>query len=341
MRHKKLAYVIAEAGINHCGDLSRAYQLIDAALEAKADAVKFQTFNTELLLRQDEPRMSYQLQNRCGDISQFQILKGVELTLSDHESLKKYCDQKNIDFLSTAYDTLSVDLLLQLGVSSIKIASTDTTNIPLIRYVAKTDVNVILSTGISNLWEVAKAMEAFQDKKENITLLHCVSNYPAPIKELNLMAMKKLQAVFGVDVGFSDHSDSLDIGAYAVCAGASVIEKHITYDKDAPGPDHAASLLPGEFIDYVDKIRTAELALGEDVKRIQPSERKIKKQMQKSLVAVQNISAGTILEPKHLSTMRPATGISPIFFDEVIGGKAKHDIGTGKFISWGDLILDE
>ncbi len=339
MKNSNPVYIIAEIGINHCGQLSRARQLIDAAVNAGADAVKFQTFKTEKLVRPDESKMPYQVRSDTGAQSQFDMLKKVELDRSQHIELIAYCRDKGIEFISTPYDEESADLLAELKVDAIKIASTDTTNIPFLQYITTLGLPIIYSTGVSDMWEIVKtAKEAFTNfERSKLTILHCVSNYPAPLNELNLRCMKQISQLFNCQVGFSDHSSSLLTGAYAVCAGATTIEKHITFDKNAPGPDHRASLDTEEFTRYVSYIREAETVLGDGIKRVQPSEEAIKKRMQRSLVASEKIAAGTVLVPELLSAMRPAEGISPIFFNEVIGERLVCDKAKHEVIRWGDL----
>jgi N,N'-diacetyllegionaminate synthase len=333
-------YVIAEIGVNHCGSMERAHELIDVAVEAGADAAKFQTFRTEELVRADQIRMPYQNKDRCGDISQFDMLKVLELDESQHRTLQDYCRKRGIEFISTPYDTASVDLLLRLGVKAIKVASTDMTNIPLLRYIARARLPVICSTGICDLWEVAKAMEAFGERTSDVVLLHCLSNYPAPIDELNLGAIRVMGAAFGVPVGFSDHTMSLDTGAWAVCAGAAVVEKHITFDNGAVGPDHAASLEPKDFNRYVANIRAARQAMGDGRKRIQDSERAVKRHMQKSLVAARALKVGERLNATDLATMRPADGISPLFVDQVVGRKLRASRAPQDPVRWEDLDFE-
>jgi len=340
MRNNKPGtYVIAEVGINHNGSLDKALFLISKAVEAGADAVKFQTFKTEKLVRRDEPKMQYQAKTARDSQKQFDMLKKVELDKKQHIKLIKCCRERGIDFISTPYDQESADLLLELKVDAIKIASTDTTNIPFLRYVAKFGLPIIYSTGASQMWEIVLAISgAFSGfPLEKLTILHCVSNYPAPLKELNLRCLKQLHQLFGCRIGFSDHSSSLLTGAYAVCAGADVIEKHITFDNKAPGPDHRASLETKEFLRYVRYIREADNVLGDGIKKIQASERKIKKQMQKSLVASRMIPAGTTISTHLLSAMRPGEGISPLFFDDLIGKKLIRDKEENEVIKWEDL----
>lgn len=342
MQKSSRVYVIAEIGINHCGELKYAFQLVDCAVQAGADAVKFQTFRTEELVRQDAPKMPYQLFNDTEAQNQFDMLKKVEFGKAQHMELVQYCRDKSIDFISTPYDKKSADLLVELGADAIKIASTDTTNIPFLRHVADLGLPIIYSTGVSAMWEIVKAVnDGFINfDKSLLTILHCVSNYPAPIDELNLKVIGQIKRTFNCRIGFSDHSNSLLTGAYAVCAGATAIEKHITFDRNAPGPDHRASFDPDEFADYVNKIREAEIMLGDGIKQVQLSEKLIKKHMQKSLVMAKEAKTGTRLTPELIATMRPAEGISPLFFDDVVGAKLIRDKAKQEMIKWGDLQID-
>lgn len=335
-------YAIAEIGINHCGDMRIARDLVDMAKEAGADAVKFQTFRTELLVAREADRMPYQGADRCGNITQFEMLKQVELSEAQHIELMDHCARVGIDFLSTPYDTESFDMLKRLGAGTVKIASTDTTNLPFLRHIAASGLSVICSTGVCDLWEVARAVDAFGDAGalDRLTLLHCLSYYPAPPEEVNLRAIARMAAAFGVPVGYSDHTLSEEMGAWAVIAGAKVIEKHVTFDRSAPGPDHAASLTPDQFARYVANIRIAEASLGDGYKRVQPSERPVKQHMQKSLVAARDMMPGHVMAADDLTTMRPASGISPLFIDDIVGMRLAVEKAAGTIINWCDLQRD-
>lgn len=331
--------VIAEIGINHCGDMNIAHRLIDAAKEAGADVVKFQTFRTEALVDRDSKRMPYQSDERCGAITQFEMLKAVELNEEQHVELMAHCRDAGLGFLSTPYDDESLDLLVRLDCDCIKVASTDTTNLLLLRRIAATGRAVILSTGVTELWEVAKAVREFDKAGAlgRLTLLHCLSYYPAPIEQANLSAIARMREAFAVPVGYSDHTVSLDMGAWAVLTGAAVIEKHFTHDKAAPGPDHAASLTPDELACYISAIRRAEAALGDGIKRIQPAEAEVKMHMQKSMVAVRDLPAGTVLTEEHLTAMRPANGISPLDLDRVLGNRLTLPMVARERLRWSHL----
>lgn len=314
--------VIAEIGVNHNGDLDKALLLIEQAKEAGADVVKFQSFKTELLIRRDQPKMPYQ-EARAQEANQFDMLKKLELDESQHRKVMAHCRKVGIDFLSTPYDTQSADLLKSLGAEAIKVASTDTTNVPFLRYLRKLGLPIILSTGVSSQAEVERVMAEFKPT-DHLALLHCVSNYPCPLGELNLRCIRSYQERFQCPVGFSDHSASLEVGAYAVASGARILEKHFTFDKTAPGPDHAASFTQEELKSYIEKVRDVEFMLGDGHKKVTASEIWIKPHMQKSLVARSMLEAGKALSEADLWTMRPATGVSPLDIDLVVGKRLKN-----------------
>lgn len=331
-------YIIAEIGINHNGDLKKAVYLINRAKAAGADAVKFQTFKSELLVSQRAPKMPYQIRTPQERENQFDMLKKMELDREQHIELINYCRKLAINFISTPYDTDSADMLAELGVEVLKVASTDTTNIPFLRHLKFLNIPLIVSTGVTDIEELKKAMEIFvHDESYKIALLHCISNYPAPPEELNLRCIRGLEEIFSWPVGFSDHTASVDTGAYAACAGAHILEKHFTFDKNASGPDHAASLEPDELKLYISKVREVEKCLGDGEKRITASERNIKPHMQKSIVARYDIAQGQIITESNLWTMRPATGISPLSIDQLIGKKLRRPKLKFQQIAWEDL----
>jgi len=314
--------VIAEIGVNHNGDLQRALMLIEQAKEAGADVVKFQSFRTELLIKADQPKMPYQ-EERAREANQFDMLKKLELNEDQHKKIMAHCRKVEIDFLSTPYDTQSADLLKSLGSEAVKVASTDTTNVPFLRYLKKLGLPIILSTGVTAKSEVERVMKEF-DRGDQLALLHCVSNYPCPVEELNLRCIRSYQEQFHCPVGFSDHSASLDVGAYAVAAGARILEKHFTFDKSASGPDHAASFTRDELKIYIQRVREVEVMLGDGQKTVTPSESAIKSHMQKSLVARSSLKSGQFLTETDLWTMRPATGLSPLDIDAVVGKRLRN-----------------
>ncbi len=334
-RQDTATVVIAEIGVNHNGDMDQAIRMIDQAKAAGADVVKFQTFKTELLISRHQPKMPYQVKT-AKETNQFDMLKKLELNLLQHKKLIAYCRKTQIDFLSTPYDPESAALLVQLGLKALKVASTDTTNLPFLRYLRSLGLPLILSTGVSAMDEVECVMREF-DKNYPLALLHCVSNYPCPLGELNLRCIRTYQEKFGRPTGFSDHSASLDVGAFAVCAGARILEKHFTLDKNASGPDHAASLTFAELKDYIGQVRKVESLLGDGQKRITKSESQIKPHMQKSLVAKRPLKRGKILREADLWTMRPATGISPLAVDMVMGKRLKKKKGRFEQILLRDL----
>ena len=329
------AYIIAEIGINHNGDMNKAFSLIDDAKKSGADAVKFQTFKTEWLILKSQAKMPYQVKG-AKESNQYDMLKKVELNREQHQELINYCREASIGFISTPYDGESAAMLKDLGVEILKVASTDTTNISFLRFLKSLNTRLIISTGVTEMDELKKAMDVFKENDfGRIALLHCVSNYPAPLNELNLRCISTLKQRFNCSVGFSDHTAELDTGAHAVYAGAEILEKHLTFDKEAPGPDHAASITCDELKEYVERVRQAEVILGDGIKRVMPSEEKIKLHMQKSIVAKKDLCIGRVVERSDLWTMRPATGISALHFDDVVGKRLTKD--KGRF----EQILDE
>ncbi len=338
---KKPCFIIAEAGVNHNGDIKTAFKLIDAAKLAGVDAVKFQSFKAEALVTPHSKKAEYQLKTTDGDNSQLSMLKKLELSQSEHSRLKKYCADKGILYLCTPYEYESADMLECLGVDAYKIASTDTSNIPFLRYLAQKDIPVLLSTGMSCLGDVERSVNELKTYglAGKIIILQCTSEYPAPLEDINLLTMKTMEAAFNCPVGFSDHTPGLGASPWAVAAGSCVIEKHFTLDKNMTGPDHKASINPKEMEQLVRSIRNVELALGDGIKRIMPSELKNKYKMQKSLVAAHKISAGQTIKQGDITCKRPGTGLSPKWFDKVVGKQAvkdieRDDVLTLDLISW-------
>ena len=326
-------FVIAEAGINHNGDLKLARALIDVAVEAGADAVKFQTFRADRLATPDAPKAEYQLQTTGNDESQFEMLRRLELSAGAHRELQAYCHERGIIFLSTPFDEEAVDLLDELGVPAFKISSGDLTNLPLLEHVASKGKPVILSTGMSELSELIEAVSVLNTAGcENPVLLHCVSNYPADPSEVNLRAMQTMRSAFDVPVGFSDHTEGIDVAIAAVALGACVIEKHFTSNRALPGPDHRASLEPAELRELVRSIRRVETALGNGRKVPTASELKTAKVARRSLVAARDIPAGTTLERDMVVMRRPGTGLSPSALTTVLGLRAVRDITAGTLL---------
>jgi N-acetylneuraminate synthase len=320
-------FIIAEAGVNHNGSLESAHRLVDVAVQAGADAIKFQTFKAERLVTPDAPKANYQMQNTDGAESQYEMLKRLELSAEAHRSLMAYCREKDILFISTPFDEESADFLVELGVDLLKIPSGELTNLPFLAYVAGRGKPLIVSTGMANLAEVEAAVSTIETATNGgFALLHCVSTYPADPAEVNLRAMETMRAAFGVPVGYSDHTLGLDVALAAVALGACLIEKHFTLDRTLPGPDHQASLEPDELIALVQGIRTVESALGNGRKQPTPSEANTAAVGRKSLVATQDIPAGAILTEEMITIKRPGTGLAPALRSHLIGRTAQTDI---------------
>jgi N-acetylneuraminate synthase len=326
-------FVIAEAGVNHNGDLKLARALIDVAVEAGADAVKFQTFQADRLVTHEAPKAEYQRRTAGDSESQFEMLRLLELSADAHRELQSYCHERGIIFLSTPFDEEAVDLLAELGVPAFKISSGDLTNSPLLEHVASKGKPVILSTGMSELSELIEAVSVLNTAGcENPVLLHCVSNYPADPTEVNLRAMQTMRSAFDLPVGFSDHTEGIDVALAAVALGACVIEKHFTLDRTLPGPDHRASLEPAELRELVRSIRRVETALGSGRKVPTASEIETAKVARRSLVAARDIPAGATLERDMVVMRRPGTGLSPAMLTTVLGRRVKQEISTGKIL---------
>ena len=336
-------FIIAEAGVNHNGDIKLAHKLIDAAAEAGADAVKFQSFVAEDLVTPEAQKARYQVETTGQNGGQFAMLKKLELSKDQQKELKSHCDEAGILYLCTPYEERSADLLEEISVPAYKIASTDTTNIPFLRYLARKDIPVILSTGMSSLGEVEEAVNELKlyglDGK--IIILQCTSEYPAPVNEINLRAMKTMELAFGCSVGFSDHTPGIGASPWAVAVGACVIEKHFTLDRNMEGPDHRASIEPDELKDLVRTIRDVEAALGDGIKRPMPSELPNKTRMQKSLVATRSIPAGEIIQEADLTCKRPGNGLPPKWFDRVIGRKAAKQIQKEETLELNSIIWSD
>lgn len=327
--------IIAEAGVNHNGDLNLARQLIDVAAAAGADRVKFQTFSADRLVTVSANKAAYQERATGGEESQHAMLRRLELSRDMHAELIGYCNARGIDFFSTGFDPASVDLLVELGARSFKIPSGEITNLPYLRHVGRYGKPVILSTGMSNLGEIEAALAVLEQSgtpRSLITALHCTTEYPAPMEEVNLRAMLTIREAFGVAVGYSDHTPGTEVAIAAVALGASVIEKHFTLDRTLPGPDHKASLEPAELSAMVKAIRNIERALGDGIKRPTESEAKNKPVARKSLVAAHAIRAGDAFTEANLTIKRPGTGVSPMCWDQVLGRKAVRDFAVDELI---------
>lgn len=329
--------IIAEAGVNHNGDIALAKQLIDVAVKAGVDYVKFQTFKSEQLVSKQAKKADYQVSNtNNSEESQLDMLRKLELSPTDHEVLISYCEEQNISFFSTAFDLDSLQYLADIGLTLVKIPSGEMTNLPYLRKAAQLFKKVIISSGMATLSEIGDAMQVFLNtgiQLENIIVLHCTTEYPTPMEEVNLGAMQAIANQFQVAIGYSDHTEGIEVPIAAVALGATVIEKHFTLDKNMQGPDHKASLNPEELIAMVKAIRNIEKALsGNGMKEPAPSEQKNIAIARKSIIAKQNIKAGTLFSEENITAKRPGSGLSPMLWDEVIGKPAKRDFFTDELI---------
>jgi len=352
--------IIAEAGVNHNGSLELALRLIEAAVAAGADVVKFQTFRADKVISRFAPKAEYQIQKAAdAKETQLEMLRKLELDLAAHRQMFSYCRGKNIEFLSTPDDADSLNLLVGLGVSRLKIGSGEITNAPLLLKMAQTGLPVIMSTGMATLEEIEAALgvlafgyvrrderpsldnfqralgepEGQRILQERVTLLHCTTEYPAPFEDVNLRAMQTMAAAFGLPVGYSDHTSGIVVPLAAVALGATVIEKHFTLDKDLPGPDHQASLEPEELRDMIRGIRQVEAALGSLFKLPAPSELKNREIVRRSLVAVHRIRRGERFSEDNLTSKRPGTGVSPMQYWDWLGKEAERNFGEDEVIS--------
>lgn len=326
----KHTLIIAEAGVNHNGSLAMAKQLVDAAAEAEADYIKFQTFKTENLVSKSAKQAEYQKRNIGSESedSQYQMLKRLELSEASHEELIRYCKEKKIKFLSTAFDLDSIDYLASLDLGLWKIPSGEITNFPYIREIAQKHQPVILSTGMctdDDIQNAVRVLLQYGVKKEQISILHCNTEYPTPMEDVNLSAMLTIKSQYGVAVGYSDHTQGVEVPIAAVALGATIVEKHFTLDRTLPGPDHIVSLEPCELKAMVKSIRNIEKAIGDGVKRVSASEAKNIAVARKSIVAAVPIKKGEILSEENLSVKRPGTGLSPMLWETVVGTRAICD----------------
>lgn len=318
--------IVAEAGVNHNGDLGIARGLIEAAAGSGADLVKFQTFSADRLVTKNAPLAAYQAIN--GELDHYEMIRRLELGRDHHEHLVELCNSNGIGFFSTGFDIESVDLLVELGQTRFKLGSGEIDNLPLLRHVGSFGKEVILSTGMANLAEVAEALRILESSgtpKEQITVLHCTTDYPASMGDVNLHAMSTLGRELNVSVGYSDHTLGIEVSIAAVAMGATVIEKHFTLDRSMSGPDHSASLEPNELTSMVSQIRNIEVALGDGVKRPTSPEEENIPIVRKSIVAKRAVTAGELLNSLTLTVKRPGTGMSPMRWDEVDGTLAKRD----------------
>ena len=328
-------FIIAEAGVNHDGDIQKAKKLIDVAVEAGADAVKFQTFKADKMVSRKAEKAEYQKQTTGTSESHYEMIKCLELSLDDHKKLISYCNDKNIIFLSSPFDLDSIDLLNSLGLEIFKIPSGEITNLPYLEAIGKLNKKVIMSTGMADLGEIEDALEILTKcgtEKENITILHVNTEYPTPMEDVNLKAMLTIKEAFKINVGYSDHTLGIEVPVAAVALGAQVIEKHFTLDKKMEGPDHRASLEPKELKEMVIAIRNIEIAKGDGIKKPSQSELKNKTIARKSIVANKTIKKGEMYSNDNLAIKRPGNGISPMRWHEVLGKKATRDFSKDELI---------
>lgn len=332
------AFVIAEAGVNHNGDLDLALRLVDAAADAGADAVKFQTFRTDAFVSRGAPKALYQQETTGADESQLEMLRRLELTEAQHRVLQAHARARGLVFLSTPFDDASADLLDALGVPAFKVPSGEIVNVPFLKTLAAKGRPMIVSTGMSTLAEVTRAVETIAGAGgPPVVLLHCVSAYPAPAAETNLRAMDSLRAAFGCPVGLSDHTVGTAVAIAAVARGAAMIEKHVTLDRTLPGPDHRASLEPSELRELMQSIRLVESALGDGDKRPMPCEVNTRDVARKSVVAARAIKAGEVITEDAIALKRPGTGISPADLPRVLGRTVRRPIAADELVPWDAL----
>ncbi|QDW39803.1 N-acetylneuraminate synthase [Bradyrhizobium sp. KBS0727] len=340
-------FVIAEAGVNHNGDENLALALVDAAAKSGADAVKFQTFSADKLTRKGVEKAEYQKQG-TGDGDQHGMLRALEMSESLHRRLFAHCRHLGIEFMSTAFDEDALDFLIDLGIKRIKVPSGEITNVPLLTRMASKGLPLIISTGMAELSEVVAAVDIIGSARaargfvepltDVVTILHCTSNYPTAIADVNLRAMRTMAGATGLPVGYSDHTLGLAVATGAVALGATVIEKHFTLDTNLPGPDHKASLEPAQLGALVQQIRDMEVALGSAVKAPTASELPIRDLVRRSVTTLRSIAAGTTVGKDDVALLRPGTGIPPIDLEKVIGRKSVRHLAAGETISWSDIV---
>lgn len=339
-------FVIAEAGVNHNGSPDLALRLVDAAAEAGADAVKFQTFKPERLVARGTPTAEYQAAN-CGAADQLEMLRALELPEDAYPKLVARCEERGIEFMSTPFDVESAHMLAKLGVARIKVGSGDLTSLPFLEALAALRLPLILSTGMATLEEAREAIhtvraawryDAFARKRGSLTLLHCTSNYPAKAGDVNLAAMTTMMRALDVSVGYSDHTEGIAVAIAAAALGAAVIEKHLTLDKSLPGPDHRASLDPNEFAAMVEGIRTTGTAMGSADKAPAPSELPVRDLVRRSVALAKPVAQGETIAREHLTLLRPGTGIPPRDLPRVVGRSAARALEAGTLLAWGDVL---
>ena len=347
MDTRKETFIIAEAGVNHNGKPELALKLIDKAVEAGADAIKFQTFSADKLVSTNAGKAAYQ-ESATGSGTQYEMLKSLELDDDAHLALIDHCRKSGIEFMSTPFDTDSADFLLAQKVDRIKIPSGEVTNHPFLQHLAAKDIPLILSTGMADLDEVSDAVEVISETRKSLglreplparlTLLHCTSSYPAELPDINLRAMTTMREAIGLPVGYSDHSLGIFVCIAAVALGACVLEKHFTLDRTMDGPDHSASLEPAELAELVKQVRNTEIALGSSEKKPTQSEEEMRIVARRSVAASGDIAKGAVLTRQHLTVLRPATGIQPRELENLLGRVAEKEIKKGQPLQWSDLV---
>lgn len=341
-----MVFIIAEAGVNHNGSAKLAIELVDIAADSGADAIKFQTFSADKLVRQGAQKAEYQ-KAATGDGDQHSMLKKLEMSQELHQKLILRCEERGIEFMSTAFDEEALDFLLQHGMKRIKIPSGEITNFPFIRHIASKNVPIIMSTGMATIDEIVEAKDIIITTREQcghiepidqvLTILHCTSNYPAAPEDVNLSAMNTIKSVTNVPIGYSDHTLGISVSTGAVALGAIVIEKHFSKSRDLPGPDHKASLEPKELKELVSNIRTVSKSLGSSEKKPTLTELPVRELVRRSVTVDNDLKAGQIISKDDLVLMRPGTGILPKFIDDVVGKVACKDINSGSTLNWSDI----
>lgn len=328
-------FIIAEAGVNHNGDMGLARELVHAAADAKVDAVKFQTFRAESLVRRDAAKAQYQVDRTGNSEGQYEMLKRLELSWDSHHELKALAEKRGIEFMSTPFDTECADFLANLGVKRFKIPSGEITNYPYLRHIARLGIPVIFSTGMSDINDIESCLNTFLEnglRRDQVSVLHCNTEYPTPPEDVNLRAMLSMKERFQLTVGYSDHTTGTEVSVAAVAMGGRIIEKHFTMDKNLPGPDHLASLEPAELAFMVQSIRNISLALGSSIKGLSRSEAKNRHAARKSIVAARAIKKGELFTEENMTTKRPGSGISPMLWTEIVGKTAGRDFAADEMI---------
>lgn len=333
-----MTYIIAEAGVNHDGNINKAFKLIDEAKNAGADCVKFQTFKASEIATKNAPKAKYQLKVTSKHESQIEMLEKLELDSSSFKKLKTYCDEIKIDFMSTPYNFQDIDLLESIGVTCYKVASAQLVELPFLEYLASKKKPIILSTGMGTMFEVYQAIQTIRKYSEaELSVLQCTTNYPSKIEDSNILSMVRFKELFNVEVGYSDHVPENYASYAAVALGAKIVEKHFTINKNDPGPDHSSSLEPSEFKEFVDGIRKVELSLGNSSKIPSQAELVNLHGMRRSLVAIHKITKGQIVKATDLGFKRPNNGLSINLYNEVIGKKASKNIESDQPLKFDDL----